>query len=114
MSTIEQQRTALEGVALLPIPRLGTLTERQVRGITCVWDAALLTPRNAIPLGSRRASRAGARVTWYPRGCRSCVALAALGQLTSHVASCPTCQREDVEPCDTARVLRQLFREYPR
>ncbi|MDF3144509.1 MULTISPECIES: hypothetical protein [unclassified Streptomyces] len=102
MTARTPDRTApIEGVALLVIPRLGTLSERQVRGITCVWDAALLTPCNAVSLGPCRASRAGERVTWYPRGCRSCVAVAALMQLTIHARACPTCQREDGDPCDT-------------
>ncbi|WP_406410480.1 hypothetical protein [Streptomyces sp. NBC_01614] len=88
--------------------------ERQVRGISCVWDAALLTPHNAVPLGPRKARRAGDRITWYPRACRSCVAIAAVTQLAIHTAACPTCQSEDADPCDTARALNRLFREYPR
>ncbi|MFC5217349.1 hypothetical protein [Streptomyces coerulescens] len=114
MTAAPDVKPALEGAALLPVPRLSTLTEHQVRGITCVWNSAPLHPHNAIDLGARHTRRAGKPVAWYPRGCRPCVAAAALAQITVHAASCRSCQHETVDPCETAIALNRLFREYPR
>lgn len=106
--------TAADALAILTIPQLGDLTERQVRGITCVWDAAPLTNGVAVDLGVRKASRAGQPVSWYPRACRPCVAVAAVAQLHTHANSCDNCRPDDNVWCDITGALARLVTEYQR
>jgi hypothetical protein len=108
-----QPRT-IDAIALLTIPRLDSLTEDQVRGITCIWDGVRLTSRIAVDLGSRKAQRAGQPVSWYPRACRSCVGVAALAQLGIHSTECPTCQPGEDARCATGGPLYHLVTEYQR
>jgi hypothetical protein len=106
-------RTSLVGaLALLTLPSLDELTERQGRGIACVWDGIPLRTEIAVDLGAREASRAGAQVTWYPRSCRRCAYTAAYAQLCVHAASdeCP----KDVDRCVTCRGFLRVMREYRR
>ncbi|MET8824806.1 DUF6415 family natural product biosynthesis protein [Streptomyces sp. NPDC004610] len=53
----------------LVLPALGTLSDAQVRGEVCVWDAAEkpLTVETAVDLGERESD--GDR-RWFPRACR--------------------------------------------
>jgi hypothetical protein len=103
-----------DALAILTIPPLDDITERQVRGIDCIWDAVPLTPATAVDLGARKASRAGAPVSWYPRGCRPCVTVAALTQIVTHVPECETCLRGEAESCDPRKALARLVEEYQR
>jgi hypothetical protein len=114
MSSSGQPRTTIDTLALLTIPRLDSLTEEQVRGITCIWDGVRLTSSIAVDVGSRKAQRAGQPVSWYPRACRSCVGVAALAQLGIHSVDCPTCQAGEDTPCGTGSALSRLVREYQR
>lgn len=98
-----------EALALLPLQPLTTLTERQVRGITCVWDGIPLTPAIAVNLGARPASRAGQPVTFYPRGCRRCTGEAAFRALHDHAPGCPD-RGEDIT-CAVCLTLLRLIRE---
>jgi hypothetical protein len=105
--------TSLVGaLALLTLPSLDELTERQGRGIACVWDAIPLRTEIAVDLGERPAERAGASVTWYPRSCRRCTHTAAYAQLCVHAASdaCP----KDIDRCATCRGFLRVMREYRR
>jgi len=103
--------TRSEALAILTLPAIDRLTERQVRGITCIWDVRHpLHAAIAVDLGVREASRAGAPVTWYPRACRSCVHLAAYATLQTHAVNREECPG-DVEACETCRALLRLLRE---
>jgi hypothetical protein len=104
--------TVLDALAL---PPLTGLSERQVRGMACVWDGIILTPATAVDLGVRSASRAGEPVSWYPRGCRGCVALQAHRGLLTHGTTCTVCAREETAAsCELGRGLYRLVREYRR
>lgn len=111
----DQPSKTVDALAILTIPRLHAITERQVRGIACVWDAIPLTPAIAVDLGARKATRAGATVTWYPRACRSCVASAAATQRAMHALTCEPCRGGDETGwCDKGRALSGLLREHQR
>lgn len=99
-----------EVLAALPLPSLDDLTDRQVRGITCVWDAALLGPAIAVDLGERTTKRAGDEVRWFPRACRRCIGVAALEVLHEHAPMCEPCV-DNAEECPTGRALNRLIRE---
>jgi hypothetical protein len=101
--------STLDVLALLPLPPLHTLTERQVRGIDCVYDAIPLAPTTAIDLGARPAQRAGLPVTWYPRACRRCVGEAALRALHGHAPECG--ERGEEITCPVCRALLRLIRD---
>lgn len=105
-----EETTALE---LLELPALDTLTERQVRGQTCVWDAAQLHGRAAVDLGEHETKRAGSPVRWFPRGCPRCVADAALRALHAHAPSCEQCV-DDAPLCEIGMGLLRLIREHRR
>lgn len=107
---VTEETAALE---LLELPALDTLTERQVRGQTCVWDAAQLHGRAAVDLGKHETKRAGSPVLWFPRGCPRCVADAALRALHAHAPSCEQCV-DDAERCPDGVALRRLMREARR
>lgn len=105
---------AVQALALLALPGIGELTERQVRGATCVWDATEepLTDEAAVDLGPRRAKRLDGHYDWHPRGCPRHVGQAALLALANHCMSgCPTCSRRDENRvaipgvCDTGLAL---------
>ncbi|MFD7554093.1 hypothetical protein ACFV9E_06085 [Streptomyces sp. NPDC059835] len=53
----------------LSIPPLGSLTEDQIRGATCVHCGTPLDGVPAVDLGERRTRRAGGLVRWFPRAC---------------------------------------------
>lgn len=110
----DQPSNTIDALAILAIPRLEDLTEYQVRGITCVWDAARLTNGVAVDLGVRKAQRAGQPVSWYPRACRACVAVAALAQLYAHANACDACRPDDSVWCETSGTLSRLVREHQR
>lgn len=117
--TSDQPRTTIDALAVLTIPSLDTLTEHQVRGITCVWDAVRLTNGVAVDLGARKAQRAGSPVSWYPRACRSCTYAAAFTQLTIHVVDRDECKAGssaedpgDASKCGTCMDLLRLMKEY--
>lgn len=99
-------------LALLTLPPLDKLTERQVRGIVCVWDGVPLLTSIAVDLGARQGSRAGTPVAWSPRACRRCTYQVASEQLHAHCVSddCPN----DIDRCTTCKGLLRVIREYRR
>lgn len=99
--------------AALPLPGLGELTEAQVRGQACVWDAVPLSGVPAVDLGPQAGARAGQPVQWFPRGCPACVAARAHRALLDHVASCEQCV-DNAAQCATGRSLNRLIREARR
>ncbi|GAB2731913.1 hypothetical protein GCM10027072_28360 [Streptomyces bullii] len=93
--------------ALLPLPRIQLLTERQMQGVVCVWCGAPLTPETARDLGAR--SRPGG-TQWFPRGCKRCVRAAALRFLAMHTANCASCA-PGRPGCSVRTALRGLAKE---
>lgn len=57
------------GPAGLVLPDIGTLTQRQQRGMDCVWCGVALDNRTAIDLGPRRLRIADWITRWFPRAC---------------------------------------------
>ncbi|WP_328400201.1 hypothetical protein OHS70_23575 [Streptomyces sp. NBC_00390] len=51
------------------LPPIGTLSQRQQRGMDCVWCGIVLTPHTAIDLGPRRLGVADGVTRWFPRAC---------------------------------------------
>lgn len=105
----------IDAIALLTLPDLDGLTDRQVRGTTCVWDSALLRADTAVDLGERMTEVSGTSspMRWFPRACRRCVHTAAYSTLMNHAPSCEQCV-DDAAGCDLAVALRRLMREYRR
>jgi hypothetical protein len=102
-------------VEALALPSLTGLSERQVRGTTCVWNGVALTPGMVFDLGPRTTMRAGEPLHWFPRACPACIAQQAQRALHAHAPFCEQCQspgnvealvmRPDLPDC-AARVLR--------
>lgn len=113
MATTTSATTSTEPSAVLPLPALGELTEQQVRGQACVWDAVPLSGVPAVDLGPQSAQRAGASVQWFPRGCPSCVATRAHRALLDHASSCEQCV-DDGARCETGLGLNRLIRQARR
>lgn len=53
------------------LPAIGTLSQRQQRGMDCVHCGIVLTPATAIDLGPQRFRRCGNTTRWFPRCCKS-------------------------------------------
>jgi hypothetical protein len=102
-----------EVLALLTLPDLASLSERQVRGQGCVWCAATLANGTAVDLGPRSTQRAGSEVQWFPRGCPACTALAAHRVLLDHATACEQCA-DEASKCEAGRGLYRLIRENRR
>ncbi|MGQ4349673.1 hypothetical protein [Streptomyces sp. SAS_275] len=100
-------------VTVLPLPGIGELTEQQVRGQACVWDAVPLSGVPAVDLGPQTAARAGSPVRWFPRGCPSCVASRAHRALLDHASSCEQCAGDGAR-CGTGLDLNRLIRQARR
>jgi hypothetical protein len=113
MAATTSTSSTAEALAALPLPSIVTLTEQQVRGQACVWDAVPLSGVPAVDLGAQTTTRAGQPVQWFPRGCPSCVATRAHRALLDHVASCEQCV-DDVARCATGLGLNRLLREARR
>ncbi|MCW7945149.1 hypothetical protein AAW14_24835 [Streptomyces hygroscopicus] len=96
-------------IDLLVLPDLATLSEEQVRGITCVWDGVALRAGAAVDLGPRTAGRAGADVQWFPRGCRHCAGQRAYHALFDHASECEHCLKQPTG-CAIGDELRRLAR----
>jgi hypothetical protein len=113
MEAIEETAATATGAEVLELPALDVLTEPQVRGQACVWDAVPLSGIAAVDLGTRTASRAGRSTHWFPRGCPRCVAEAALRALHAHAPSCEQCV-DDAAECPEGLALRRLMRNVRR
>ncbi|MEU6702523.1 hypothetical protein [Streptomyces wuyuanensis] len=50
------------------LPPIGTLTQRQQRGMDCVYCGIVLTAQTAVDLGPQRLRKWNTH--WYPRACR--------------------------------------------
>ncbi|MEV2202146.1 DUF6415 family natural product biosynthesis protein [Streptomyces fradiae] len=60
----------------IPVPDRARLTNEQRHGTACAWCAVVLAPETAVSLGHRpyAAPFVDYLLTWWPRGCRACVA----------------------------------------
>ena len=108
---------AAQALALLALPSPAELTEDQVRGATCVWDAdeAPLTGETAVDLGPRRMKRLDGHYDWHPRSCGEHVAQEALLALFHHcMDDCQECGARGEDgaaregSCDTGVALLRL------
>ncbi|MGW8954658.1 hypothetical protein [Streptomyces sp. NPDC055709] len=55
------------------LPPIITLTQRQQRGMDCVWCGIVLTSATAVDIpGEHYFRRADLRTRWYPRRCHNC------------------------------------------
>lgn len=100
---------------VLVLPSAASLSEQQVRGVSCVWDGIVLTPKTAVGLGEQTTYRLGEPVSWYPRACRRCIAERAHRGLFAHGSTCGLCASgETAASCTTGRGLYRLVREYRR
>jgi hypothetical protein len=52
------------------VPSLDLLSQRQQRGVDCVFCGITLTPATAVDLGPRRMRIADYPTRWFPRACR--------------------------------------------
>lgn len=94
------------------LPRIETLSQRQQRGVDCVWCGITLTPTTtAVDLGPRPVKRLDYVTQWYPRACKSHTGQAEYEALLAHCANCPACLDDGCE--DGAR-LRRAAREARR
>ncbi|WP_157852689.1 hypothetical protein RFN58_06735 [Streptomyces iakyrus] len=96
-------------LALLPLPRVASLSGLQARGAACVWCQTRLTIETAVDLGERPGPSG---VTVFPRGCDSCVQRLAARVYRIHIANCRACLRN--QPCPDRRALRSLASEGAR
>lgn len=99
-------------IAALELPALDGLTEAQVRGAVCVWDAAPLDNTTAVDLGPRTKKRLDGEYQWFPRGCRRCVAERAWAWFLNHAPNCRRCQTDPTCPLATEanRIMREARR----
>jgi hypothetical protein len=58
--------------AVSELPAIGALSQRQQRGVDCVFCGIVLTPATAVDLGPRRIRVADWDTQWFPRCCRTC------------------------------------------
>lgn len=67
-------RLPAKGVQMIteqqPLPPIGGLSQRQQRGMDCVFCGIVLTPATAVDLGPRRLRIADYTTRWFPRACR--------------------------------------------
>jgi hypothetical protein len=101
----------MNALASLPLPEFNTLSQQQVRGITCVFDGVALSPATAVDLGEHRIRRI--HVSWFPRACRPCALPRAMQALQLHSGSCEQCV-DDHTQCPTGLGLVRLVREARR
>ncbi|MFE9879782.1 hypothetical protein [Streptomyces sp. NPDC005784] len=102
-----------EALAVLQLPNLAALTEQQMSGQACAWDAVPLSGVPAVDLGTQTTTRAGHPARWFPRGCPPCVAKEAYRALLDHASVCEQCADEAAR-CELGRGLYRLMRENRR
>ena len=100
----------MDVLALLPLPDLDDLPERQFAGTACVWCGQPVATPTAIDLGQRRITGSDGHITASPRACRRCTGTQAYRVLLDHAACCELCV-ENAADCDTGRALNRLVRE---
>lgn len=102
---------AVDARALLPIPSLDGLVERQLRGATCIWCGQDLTTDTAVDLGERRHKRLDGHYSTFPRGCRADVNRAAVQAMHDHAGSCEQCV-DDRGACGEWMALVRLEKSF--
>lgn len=104
---------AVDARTLLPLPSLDYMSERQLRGMVCVWGGEELVNGMAVDLGPRTKKRLGGTYQIFPRACRTCAHEAAIRVLRVHKGACEQCV-DDASVCDVRTTLEQLAREVGR
>lgn len=93
----------------LPLPPPDSLSQQQVRGVTCVWDGVALAPETAVDLGQRHMKPADGEHRWFPRACVQCVTARALRALYDHTDTCGQCRSpRRGSACPEGRALLRL------
>lgn len=108
--TVSVGMSTPDAPALLPLPSLDYMSERQLRGYVCVWGGEQLVNGAAVDLGPRRKKRLGGDYQIFPRACRTCAREAAIRVLRVHRGSCEQCT-DDATVCDVRAALDRLARE---
>jgi hypothetical protein len=101
---------AVDARTLLPLPSLDHMSERQLRGVVCVWGGEELVNGMATNLGPRPKKRLGGVYQVFPRACRSCVRKEAGRVLDVHRGSCEQCTN-DAALCATSAALEELAKK---
>lgn len=106
-------------MALRQLPSVGSLTDQQLRGWSCVWCGTGLTVGTGISLGDRRhRPERGAAYWWFPRACAEAAECArrecrsadpGYRALLDHTLNCTTCQTGG--RCRSASELRLAWQE---
>lgn len=109
----ESASTLSNSLTYVPLPEFDTLSQAQVRGITCVHCGVALSPATAVDLGERKFRRPGDNVSWYPRSCQHCSMEQSMVALQEHSGSCEQCA-DDFTQCETGRGLVRAVRESRR
>ncbi|MFE6195579.1 putative ATP-grasp-modified RiPP [Streptomyces sp. NPDC057838] len=99
----ETTSTGVSTLALLPLPNVSSLSQRQTEGTICVWCGAGLVPYTARDLGPRPGP---GETQIFPRGCGKCVRKKASDVYKLHVSHCEACLRN--ESCPHRTGLRIL------
>lgn len=86
------------------MPRLDTLTARQIDGEACVWCA--VRPRSPIPIGPRISTDNGGLRRWSPIAHPRCAAQQAGRVYRLHVKTCQRCVPQLY--CPDSRALHTL------
>lgn len=105
--------SATSPLAALPLPEFDTLSQDQVRGITCIWDGVPLSTATAVDLGERKVRQFGQRTSWFPRACKPCALREAMDALVKHGQSCEQCV-DDSNLCTEGLGLVRAVREARR
>lgn len=108
-----QGPTAIDALALLPLPEPEALTEPQLCGRACAWCETPLSNDTAIDLGERTSNAHGTTASWFPRTCRTCMGPHVQQTAAHHASMCELCV-DNLAACDTARALRRLSLEHTR
>lgn len=64
-------RQTCDTSAEVPLPPLRDLTQRQQRGMDCVFCGVVLVAGNAFDLGPRRLRIGDWTTKWFPRACKT-------------------------------------------
>ncbi|MFI6337854.1 hypothetical protein [Streptomyces sp. NPDC050535] len=95
------------------LPSVEELSEEQIRGRACVWCTVALELAAGIDLGARPGQFAGSGVSWFPRGCPSCVIRMIYPEQVSHASQCTACNTRG-GICSKGDELRSLLRQARR
>ncbi|MCX4550494.1 hypothetical protein OG204_14275 [Streptomyces sp. NBC_01387] len=91
-----------------PLPAIDSLSQRQQRGMDCVWCGITLAPGTAVDLGPRDVRILDHTTQWFPRACKRHDGTAAYRAVLAHAEQCPDCLTTG---CPVGAQLRRIVRE---